>query len=126
MWSLVAPNAAAPSRSSSVTSSPSSTTIAAWINRTDHQRALWPGVIELTAEFYGSLVEYAVPLGAGALSALRITRQTGPIQSIPPPDASAAVLCSPGSTVRSNWREAKSAEGAERCSHVPHRRRSAG
>lgn len=44
---------------------------AAWINRSDHQRALWPGVIELTAEFYGSLVEYAVPLDARALGALK-------------------------------------------------------
>lgn len=44
---------------------------AAWINRTDHQRALWPGVIELTAEFYGSLLEYAVPLDSRALGALK-------------------------------------------------------
>lgn len=44
---------------------------AAWASLNDRQRALWPGVIELTKEFYESLAEYAVPLDPRALAALR-------------------------------------------------------
>jgi hypothetical protein len=43
----------------------------AWMSASPNQRALWPGVIELTPDFYASLVEYAVPLDARALSALK-------------------------------------------------------
>lgn len=43
----------------------------AWINRSANQRALWPGVIELTPEFYESLADSAVPLDARALGALK-------------------------------------------------------
>src|SRR4051812_16169758 len=43
----------------------------AWVSSSPHQRALWPGVIELTPEFYQSLVESAVPLDARALGALK-------------------------------------------------------
>ncbi len=44
---------------------------AAWASKNDKQRALWPGVIELTREFYESLAEYAVPLDPRALAALK-------------------------------------------------------
>jgi len=44
---------------------------AAWASQSDKQRALWPGVIELTGEFYESLAEYAVPLDPRALAALK-------------------------------------------------------
>jgi len=44
---------------------------AAWASLSDKQRALWPGVIELTREFYESLLEYAVPLDPRALAALK-------------------------------------------------------
>lgn len=44
---------------------------AAWANQSDKQRALWPGVIELTHEFYESLAEYAVPLDPRALAGLK-------------------------------------------------------
>lgn len=43
----------------------------AWVNRSINQRALWPGVIELTPEFYESLADSAVPLDARALGALK-------------------------------------------------------
>lgn len=43
----------------------------AWVNRSANQRALWPGVIELTPEFYASLADSAVPLDARALGALK-------------------------------------------------------
>jgi len=44
---------------------------AAWASQNEKQRALWPGVIELTGEFYESLAEYAVPLDPRALAALK-------------------------------------------------------
>jgi hypothetical protein len=44
---------------------------AAWINNTGNQRTFWPGVIELTPEFYASLADYAVPLDPRALGALK-------------------------------------------------------
>jgi replication initiator protein len=44
---------------------------AAWVGSSPHQRALWPGVIELTPEFYESLSDSAVPLDARALGALK-------------------------------------------------------
>jgi hypothetical protein len=44
---------------------------AAWASPSEKQRALWPGVIELTREFYDSLTEYAVPLDPRALAALK-------------------------------------------------------
>lgn len=43
----------------------------AWASSSPHQRALWPGVIELTPEFYESLADSAVPLDARALNALK-------------------------------------------------------
>jgi hypothetical protein len=43
----------------------------AWANQSTNQRALWPGVIELTPEFYASLADSAVPLDARALGALK-------------------------------------------------------
>lgn len=44
---------------------------AAWASQSDKQRAMWPGTIELTREFYDSLAEYAVPLDPRALAALK-------------------------------------------------------
>lgn len=43
----------------------------AWVTDEDRQRGLWPGELELSADFYDSLVEHAVPLEAGALSHLQ-------------------------------------------------------
>lgn len=43
----------------------------AWVNQSTNQRALWPGAIELTPEFYESLADSAVPLDARALGALK-------------------------------------------------------
>ena len=43
----------------------------AWVSDEDRQRGLWPGEIELSADFYDSLIEHAVPLEAGALSHLQ-------------------------------------------------------
>jgi hypothetical protein len=46
----------------------------AWVSSSPHQRALWPGVIELTPEFYQSLVESAVPLDVYSWLAHRLHR----------------------------------------------------
>lgn len=44
----------------------------AWVSDKDkHQRSLWPGVMVLTDEYYGSLMESAVPLDNRALHALK-------------------------------------------------------
>lgn len=44
----------------------------AWVsNRDTHQRALWPGVMVLSEDYYGSLIESAVPLDNRALMALK-------------------------------------------------------
>lgn len=40
-------------------------------NRDTHQRALWPGVMVLSEDYYGSLIESAVPLDNRALMALK-------------------------------------------------------
>lgn len=43
----------------------------AWLHQDGGQGTLWPGVLELSEEFYGTLVEHAVPLDPRALAALR-------------------------------------------------------
>lgn len=44
----------------------------AWVSNKDtHQRALWPGVMVLSEDYYGSLIESAVPLDNRALHALK-------------------------------------------------------
>lgn len=43
----------------------------AWVSDEERQRGLWPGELELSADFYESLIEHAVPLEAGALSHLQ-------------------------------------------------------
>lgn len=42
----------------------------AWLARDGNQLALWPGVIELSREYFDSLLEHAVPLDPRAVSAL--------------------------------------------------------
>lgn len=42
----------------------------AWLTREGSQLALWPGVIELSREYFDSLLEHAVPLDTRAVSAL--------------------------------------------------------
>lgn len=43
----------------------------AWVQNEDHQRALWPGVLELSQEFYDTLTSHAVPLDHRALAAIK-------------------------------------------------------
>lgn len=43
----------------------------AWLQQDGNQPALWPGVLELSQDFYDTLKEHAVPLDPRALSALR-------------------------------------------------------
>lgn len=43
----------------------------AWLHQDGSQRTLWPGVMELSADFYDTLAEHAVPLDHRALSALK-------------------------------------------------------
>lgn len=44
----------------------------AWVsNKSTQQRALWPGVMVLSEDYYGSLIESAVPLDNRALHALK-------------------------------------------------------
>lgn len=43
----------------------------AWLHQDGSQRTLWPGTLELSEEFYVTLVEHAVPLDPRALTALR-------------------------------------------------------
>ena len=44
----------------------------AWVaNKDTQQRALWPGVMLLSEDYYGSLIESAVPLDNRALHALK-------------------------------------------------------
>lgn len=43
----------------------------AWIQADGLQRSLWPGVIELSEDFFATLTEHAVPLDPRALAALR-------------------------------------------------------
>lgn len=43
----------------------------AWLQQEGTQRSMWPGVLELSQEFYDTLVEHAVPLDARALGALQ-------------------------------------------------------
>ncbi len=43
---------------------------AAWIDDRGGQRAMWPAEIQLTSDFYDSLIDHAVPLDARALAAL--------------------------------------------------------
>lgn len=43
----------------------------AWVSTDDRQRALWPGELELSPEFYSTLLDHAVPLDPRALKALR-------------------------------------------------------
>ena len=43
----------------------------AWLQRDGTQRTMWPGVLELTKDFYDTLAEHAVPLDYRALSALK-------------------------------------------------------
>jgi hypothetical protein len=42
----------------------------AWASVSDHQRSLWPGVVELSPRFFTSLSEHAVPLDPRALAKL--------------------------------------------------------
>jgi hypothetical protein len=43
----------------------------AWLQHDGSQRTLWPGVIELSTEFYDTLTKHAVPLDYRAIAALR-------------------------------------------------------
>ncbi|MFM7128081.1 MAG: replication protein RepA, partial [bacterium] len=43
----------------------------AWIQNDGPQRSLWPGMLELSTEFFETLAEHAVPLDYRALSALK-------------------------------------------------------
>jgi hypothetical protein len=43
----------------------------AWLQQDGMQQTLWPGVLELTQDFYATLAEHAVPLDYRALSALK-------------------------------------------------------
>jgi hypothetical protein len=43
----------------------------AWLNNSDDQRALWPGVVSLSDEYFRTLIEHAVPLDHRALVALK-------------------------------------------------------
>jgi hypothetical protein len=43
----------------------------AWLNHDGAQRTLWPGVLELSTEFFETLTHHAVPLDYRALAALR-------------------------------------------------------
>lgn len=43
----------------------------AWVTDEDSQRGLWPGELELSAPFYESLIDHAVPLEPGALRLLQ-------------------------------------------------------
>ncbi len=43
----------------------------AWMRREGNQTVMWPGVLELSAEFFASLQEHAVPLDPVALKSLR-------------------------------------------------------
>lgn len=43
----------------------------AWLNRSGEQRTLWPGMMQLSQEFYDTLTAHAVPLDHRALSALK-------------------------------------------------------
>jgi hypothetical protein len=43
----------------------------AWLHQDGSQRTLWPGVMELSTDFFDTLAEHAVPLDYRALSALK-------------------------------------------------------
>jgi hypothetical protein len=43
----------------------------AWLRREGEQRAMWPGIIELSQPFYETLLEHAVPLDHRALAAIK-------------------------------------------------------
>lgn len=43
----------------------------AWLQRDGQQRAMWPGVMELSQEFYDTLQNHAVPLDHTAIAALK-------------------------------------------------------
>jgi Plasmid encoded RepA protein len=43
----------------------------AWLHQDGSQRTLWPGVLELSTDFYDTLQEHAVPLDHRALGALK-------------------------------------------------------
>lgn len=43
----------------------------AWLSHDGHQRAMWPGVLELSEDFFSTLVEHAVPLDPRALAAIK-------------------------------------------------------
>lgn len=43
----------------------------AWLGHDGSQRTLWPGTLELSQEFYGTLIAHAVPLDPRALAALK-------------------------------------------------------
>jgi len=43
----------------------------AWLTPNPDQRVMWPGVLELSTEFYETLLEHAVPLDRRALNALK-------------------------------------------------------
>ena len=43
----------------------------AWLHHDGQQQTLWPGVLELSAEFYDTLTHHAVPLDYRAITALK-------------------------------------------------------
>ena len=43
----------------------------AWLQQDGQQRTLWPGVLELSPDFYDTLAQHAVPLDYRAISALK-------------------------------------------------------
>jgi hypothetical protein len=42
-----------------------------WLSTTPDQQTLWPGTVELSAEYFASIREHAVPLDERAVAALR-------------------------------------------------------
>lgn len=43
----------------------------AWLHREGEQGGIWPGLIELSPDFYDTLIEHAVPLDQSALAVLK-------------------------------------------------------
>ena len=43
----------------------------AWLHPTGQQRVMWPGILELSQEFFETLINHAVPLDRRALGALK-------------------------------------------------------
>lgn len=81
----------------------------AWLHHDGGQRTLWPGVLELSEDFYRTLIEHAVPLDCRALAALRHSSLALDIYAW-----LAHRLCRVrGAGVRLNWRNLREQFGHE-------------